>query len=173
MQLLTELGQPTGFKSKDDGVFGHCFAGMERDLRDANLPRIVKSPDLCNTLDAILVADPSIVIDHAIVPMRSLYAAAESRRDVGRRTGNLGSDGALVGTSDPSRQEAVLCEMIYQLMMTCARHQIPVLLLEFPRVVRDQQYLYTKLAPIFGFTDQDAFERAFTATSRPELVHTF
>jgi hypothetical protein len=59
---------------------------MEKDIRDPDAPYIIKSPWLCDNLDEVLQGG-KVIIDHAIVPVRDLYSAAQSRRDVTERDG--------------------------------------------------------------------------------------
>src|SRR5688572_24304601 len=85
VQLFTSLGLDTGFPDPTSAVLANCNGGMEWNIRDPNAPYIVKSPWLCDSLDEIL-EQGDVVVDHALIPVRELYAAAESRRDVSRRT---------------------------------------------------------------------------------------
>src|SRR5436309_11606939 len=81
VQLLTELGLDTGFADSRSEIFSNCNAGMELDIRRPDAPYIIKTPRLCNYLDEVLQSG-QVIIDHAIIPMRDLYSAAQSRRDV-------------------------------------------------------------------------------------------
>jgi len=176
VQLLTVLGMDTGFDSPTSQIFANCNAGMELDIRQPNAPYFIKSPWLCDYLDEV-VRDGSIVIDHAIVPIRELYAAAESRREVSR---NAGPDsrpdevpGGLWHTTSPNEQEAVLTRQLYMLLCAFADHDIPITLLSFPRFVTDPQYLYAKIGFLLKGIGYEAFLEGFRRVSRPELVHDF
>lgn len=174
VQLLTRLGLPTGFADSSDGLFGNCSAGMEWDI-GAGAPYIIKSPRLCEYLDEAL-AQGTVVVDHAFVPMRSLYSAAESRRDVSRRSAvefPVGAPGGVWRTADPARQEDVLALQLYKLMFTLAKWNVPTTLLHFPRFVHDAAYLYDKLGPLLGATRREDFAAAFAKTAQPQLVHAF
>jgi hypothetical protein len=174
VQLLTALGLPTGFRSPYEDIFEVCNAGMEADLRLPDAPYIVKSPALCKDLNGILNDDPSIIIDCAIVPIRSISDAAESRRDVARRNNAKGPiAGGLWGTTDFDAQEDVLAHFLYRLMHTLASREIPVVLLEFPSIVHDAGYLYRHLSPLFPFVGRDAFIETHAEICQPELVHDF
>src|SRR5215831_18269185 len=109
VQLLTDLGLDTGFDSPTSGIYPNCNAGMERDLREPNAPYIVKSPWMCDYLDEV-IRNRQVVIDHAVIPMRDLYSAAESRRNVARNAGVNGLlrdvPGGLWHTTVPEEQEA-------------------------------------------------------------------
>ena len=100
---------------------------MEWDIRRANAPYIIKSPWLCDYLDDVL-GSTNIVIDHAIIPIRHLYSAAESRRDVARRTdpslysGNI--PGGLWHASNPQQQESVLAEQLYKIRVVSDAKQL-------------------------------------------------
>jgi hypothetical protein len=178
VQLFTALGLDTGFPGTGSPLFANCNAGMEHDLRNPDAPYIVKNPWLCENLDEILNGC-DIVIDHAILPMRELFAAAESRRDVMRRhPRNVdGRDvpGGLWLTTQPEEQESVLAVQLYKLIHTLAKHSIPTTLLQFPRLVRDPDYLFARLQPVLkpAGIEQSTFAQAFGAVARPELVHEF
>jgi hypothetical protein len=90
VQLLTELGMDTGFHSSHEGIYENCNAGMETDLRQDNASYIVKSPWICDYLEDLLRIG-MVHIDHAIIPMRDLFSAAESRRLVSAKSpdGNI------------------------------------------------------------------------------------
>jgi hypothetical protein len=180
VQLLTELGLDTGFPNAHAQIYPNANAGMEFDIRNPNnAPYIVKSPGLCDYLDEALQGD-EIVIDHAIIPMRDLYTAAQSRRTV---TSKADPSLAVVpgglwptketGSQEAKNQEWILAGRLYNLIYTLAKHDIPVVLLLFPRVVNDPEYLYRKLRFVLGDISYDTFFKAFQAISRPELVHDF
>jgi hypothetical protein len=185
VQLFTRLGVDTGFRDPWTGLYANADAGLEWDLDASHLPYVLKTPFLCDVLDE-LIDERSVVIDHAILPIRDLYATAESRRDVTRRT-DTSSGGPLVlvdgqlsvpGGVWPSSvadepQESVLARKLYALLEALVRRDIPTTLLHFPRLVRDARYLHRKLEPVLAGTSYDDFERAFHEVARPELVHDF
>jgi hypothetical protein len=176
VQLLTELRLDTGFTS-DSGVLPNCDAGLEWDIRHPDAPYVVKSPWLCDHLDEVL-AHGHVAIDHAVVPVRDLFAAAESRRDVSRRTdpdafAPEAVPGGLWLTDEPDEQESILTHKLYELIVALARHEIPVTLLMFPRLVQDPEYLYRRTRFALGDVGYSGFAEAFRRTSRPELVHDF
>jgi hypothetical protein len=176
VQLLTELGLDTGFPKPWSGVLAACNAGMEYDLREPDAPYVVKSPWLCDYLGEV-VAGGQVVIDHALVPVRDLYAAAQSRRDVAKRSGPTAPPDQVAGglwhTQDPDEQEGVLARQLYKLVYALARHDIPTTLLQFPTLVIEADYLYRRIGPVLAGIGYDAFQRAFRAVSRPHLVHDF
>jgi hypothetical protein len=119
-----------------------------------------------------------VVIDYAIVPMRDLYAAAESRRSVSRRNTDPTRKqdevpGGLWHTTVPEAQENVLTGQLYKLFLVLAEYDIPVTLLHFPRLVKDPEYLYGKIRFLLKGISFDQFLRAFRDVAVPELVHDF
>jgi hypothetical protein len=176
VQLLTALGLDTGFPHPDAGIFGNCHAGMELDVREPGAPYIVKSPWLCDYLDEVMRGG-RIVIDHAIVPMRDLSAAAASRRRVNGNAAPSVLPGQIPGglwhTTRPEEQESVLTRQLYKLLMALAEHDIPVTLLQFPRLATDGEYLYGKLGFLLNGMPHETFRRGFHSVSKPELIHDF
>ena len=176
VQILTELGLDTGFPDSQSGMFPNCHAGMEHDIREPNAPYIVKSPWLCDYLDEVL-QEGRIVVDGAIVPMRDLYSASQSRREVSKRADVSLEPGSVPGglwhTKEPEDQETVLTAQLYKLVYALARHEVPLVLLLFPRLVNDPEYLFRNLRFLLGTISYDTFLQAFQRTSQPDLVHDF
>jgi hypothetical protein len=172
VQLLTELGLDTGYTRKNwsHDYFEHCDAGLEFDVFAKDAPYIVKNPDFCETLPALL-ATGKFKVDHVLVPIRELGAAAQSRIRVGGAHGNV--PGGLVGTADPAAQKAVLAESFHHLLFTLTEHDIPHTLLHFPRIVRDPEYTRAKLQFLMPGVDRNAFDAAFQSAAQPKLVHEF
>ena len=175
VQLLTELGLDTGYANRHNEVSPRSNAGLEWDLRKDDAPYVVKSPALCERLEEVLQTS-SVQIDHAIVPIRDLYAAAESRRAVARK----GSHKFLVPRTfgiwrfrKAEDQEAILAQNLYKLLYTLALHDIPTTMLFFPRLAKEPEYLYGKLKPLLPGIEFPRFEAAFKAMSRPEAIHDF
>lgn len=177
VQLFTELGLDTGFKSPQEGIYENCHAGMEfLNLGAPDAPYIVKSPWFCDTLDRVMESG-HVAVDHAIVPVRDLFSAAESRRFVERNTPPDPSfqetPGGLWHVHNPEEQEAVLALKLYKLIFTLAKYSVPLTLLHFPRSVLEPEYLYRRLGFLLSEVPFSRFREAFRRVSRPELVHRF
>jgi|ERR1035437_395812 hypothetical protein len=172
VQLLTELGLDTGFPNATSGIHESCNAGMEWNIKQPNAPYVVKNPALCKDLEEVLEAG-NTVIDCAIIPIRDLYASAESRRTVQRKLNKKDALGGLILTKNPSEQENVLALQLHSLVHTLAKHDVPMIWLYFPRHVQDPEYLYSKIKSLLPGQTLETFMRAFRAVSRPELVHKF
>jgi hypothetical protein len=110
VQLFTALGFDTGFSLEEAliGVDSISHAGLERELLDEANPYVIKSPWFAGKLLAALEAE-QIRISAAIVPMRDLFSAAESRRRATEEAARRGLDaslqpGGLWLTQDPAKQ---------------------------------------------------------------------
>jgi hypothetical protein len=176
VQLFTVLGLDTGFAGAASDINENCNAGMEWDIRSEDAPYLIKSPWLCDYLDSVL-SGGEIAIDCALIPVRDLFCAAESRRDVERRTDAdlfpAGIPGGLWHTDEPEKQESILTEQFYRILHTLTRHDIPTVLLDFPRIVRDPHYLFKKIGSVIHGMEFGTFVSAFHKVVRPELVHSF
>ena len=176
VQLLTALGLETGFTDTHSEVYPNCNAGMEWDIRDPNAPYIIKNPWLCDYLDDVMESG-DLIIDHAIIPVRDLYSAAESRRDVSRRSDAANSPGVIRGglwhTEIPKYQEAVLANQQYKIIYTISKRDIPLTLLSFPRLIHDSEYLYRKIEFVLNGIGYLRFQEIFKQTAQPELLHDF
>jgi hypothetical protein len=178
VQLFTELGLDTGFQNAYAKIKQDRNAGMEWDIKHPDAPYIVKSPALCERLNEIL-ENPNIKIDHAIIPMRDLFSAAESRREVARK----GSPKILTARPflgirkwrirRPDEQESILAQNFYELLYTLARHNVPLTLLYFPKFAKEPDYLFEKIQFLLNGIQFTDFLTAFQAISRPEMIHNF
>lgn len=177
--LLTRLGVDTGYTSETAVNNNIPHAGLDYGYikSETPLPYVIKGPWLCVTLEDSLKRDPSLVIDCALVPMRDLKAAAESRVSVQEKTAGAQTEPRLPGglwlTADPTEQQAVLQEQLSNLIACLARYDIPLLLLWYPRLVKDPEYLYNKLKFLLGQTSFKEFEHVFSELVQPDLVHQF
>jgi hypothetical protein len=180
MPLLTQLGLDTGFATPHENVYPNCHAGMELDITRRDAPYIVKSPWLCDLLDD-LCQSRRLIVDHLLIPVRDLHAAAQSRiaveqaADPRERHGPVPVPvpGGLWDAREPGQQHAVLAEKLYALIHAAAKHDIPTTLLYFPRLVMDGAYLYSKLRRALPRLKKSRFRDAFRTVRRPELVHDF
>lgn len=175
--LATRLGIDTGFTLETATNAHPGRAGLEIRELSSRSPYLVKDPRYCHLLGPALMRDPALVIDCVIAPIRSIKAAAESRALAQQaQTGARSGSGARVAgglwlTDDAARQETVLREQLVSLIETVARHDIPLILLWYPRLAEDPAYLFAKLGHLFKGVAYDAFEQAFRETVRPEWIH--
>jgi hypothetical protein len=200
MELLTNLGLETGFRAEETAQLKNkvAHAGLEDDIRRDGCPFVVKNPAFCDQAEEIF-GRSDIVIDHIFVPMRDLNAAAESRRRVTSvnvanvepltrlkhkllqaRYGKQAFkeqhyDGGLIPaqSDSASQQEDVLAHMLYKLMLAASNSMVPITLMRYPRITKDCPYLYEKLKPVLQGITFERFEREFSKTVRPDLVHSF
>ncbi len=181
VQLFSALGLDTGFSAAEAKreVDPHSHAGLERWLADEDRPYIIKNPRLSDELGEALDAG-RVTIDAAIIPVRDLFSAAESRRSVfreaGRRGGNaLGHPGSLWKTSKPHKQEEKLAVEFFRFLHTLVRYEVTTYFLEFPRFARDPEYFARALGPFLasqGVSSEDAV-RAVRSVANPALISEF
>jgi hypothetical protein len=176
VQIFTALGKDTGFKEIKSNIFENCNAGMETPLTKPGAPYIVKDPRICDYLETAITKHKKI-IDHAIVPVRELYSAAQSRRDVQARTNyktpGRNPPGGLWDTDREDDQESVLARKFYNLIFVLAKYEIPMTFLLFPRFAEDPTYLYLKIKSLLGDVDYEDFLVAFNLVIQPELIHSY
>lgn len=146
------------------------------DIRDDDAPYIVKSPYLCDLIDEVLAS--SVRIEHAIIPVRQFDAAAASRAHVQKLTtgdtdGKPEVNGGLWDTDEADNQVGVLRLKFTKLIEALVRHDIPITLLAYPRLIRDPDYLYAKLKFLLSNIDLGSFQMVFNSIVRPEWVHQF
>ncbi|MCC6942011.1 MAG: hypothetical protein IT551_10450 [Novosphingobium sp.] len=182
VQLLTELGLDTGFDGSEiEGAeatpvyFKSARAGFEWDIFDKNGPQIIKSPYLCDNVDAVVAS--GISINNIIIPVRDFAAAAKSRAFVQlETTGQSDGDpiaGGLWGVKTASDQEAELRAKLANLVEACVRNDIPMTFLSFPRFAKDPLYLFERLVVLFPTLRSEDYLRCFHAVAKAELIHDF
>ena len=172
VELLTAVGCDTGFSSESIKMKDPQLpAGLERDIRKDICPFIVKSPWFCDYADDIL-SQIDLRITHVFVPMRDLFNAAESRRQMSR---NNRRDGGLWKTNSIKLgdQEQVLKDQIYKLLLALSYYEVPVTLMQFPKLAVNAKYTYGKLSPILDGVSFTEFKTVFDEVSRPDLISNF
>jgi hypothetical protein len=176
IQILTMLGLDTGFNFDEIELHGKSRGGLETGI-NPDSPYIVKNPFFCNFANKIF-EDPGIEIKHIFVPIRNLFAAAESRRYVVRqnkRENHPKIRGGLVHTESMKRgvQEEKLLGMLYNLMLCTSDTFIPLTLIKYPKLVKDSSYLYKKLKPILETISLKKFDLTFKSLIKPDWIHDF
>ncbi len=167
VQYFTQLGFDTGYTAEEarSRVNPISRGGLEHSLGRGNLAYVSKSPWYANNLGDWLDRG-EISVRWMIVPIRELFAAAESRREMSRRAEEAGADphsqpgGLSFGAKkNPKAQEQKLGVQIYKELHTLARHGVPTLLLPFPEFARDHDVLFDRLRPLLeehGVTPEES-----------------
>jgi hypothetical protein len=179
VKLLTGLGIDTGFTANNIDLDTNARAGLEWDICNRNAPYVVKSPWLCSRIDEVL-RNEDIIIDQAIIPIRNLNAAALSRVKVEEMSNGIGIykrvKGGLWLTDDPEEQSHVLAEQFHNLIFALVRADIQITFCNYPRIVKDSAYLWSKIKSIFfsnGDISYGRFQSLFYEIVRPEFVHQY
>jgi hypothetical protein len=123
-------------------------------------PYVMKSPWLVEVIDDLL-ADPRIALDGVIIPVRDLTEAAASRvvqelqaahrrnrwmSGLSRSFEQWGATpGGVLYSLDPVDQARLLAVSFHRLVQRLVKADIPVVLLDFPRLAQDADYLFDKL----------------------------
>jgi len=188
VQLLTNLNLDTGYNAEtmSKGIQENARAGLENDVRKDSSPYIVKSTYFCDYASEVVKRE-DLRLEHVFIPVRDLFAAAESRRFVTRKAVSKMPflkrlkntikppkvAGGLMHSRVKRKQETILMGQLYNLILALSEAHIPVTLLQFPKLVKDSAYLYEKLKPILRAISYAEFASTFARTVRPELVHNF
>lgn len=145
-------------------------------------PYVVKSPWFVEVIDDVL-ADPQVVLDGVIIPVRDLTEAAASRVVQERQSAHrrnawmigLGrsfeqwgtTPGGVVFSLDPVDQARLLAVSFHRLVQRLVKADVPVVLLDFPRLALDADYLFYKLRRFIPATITQARD-AHAAIADPE-----
>ncbi len=147
-------------------------------------PYVMKSPWLVEVIDDVL-ANPQIVLDGVIIPVRDLTEAAASRvvqelqsahrsnpwmSGLSRSFEQWGTTpGGVVYSLDPVDQARLLAVSFHRLVQRLVQADIPIVLLDFPRLALDADYLFYKLRRFVPATIAQARE-AHAAIADPEKI---
>ena len=183
VQYFTALGFDTGYTveqalSRVDPI---ANAGLENPLSKGDLPYVAKSPYFGQKLARHLDRG-DIEVKCCIIPVRELFAAAESRRFVADQAGAAGKDpldqpgGLTFGAKqNPRRQEQKVAVQLYKVIHALLRHDIPIHFLKFPEFARGDQDLFGALRPLLaehGVTEQES-QTAFERVVDRSRIHDF
>lgn len=186
VRILTRAGLDTGFStdafSQIEEQVGK--AGLEHRLskeRAHDLPFVIKSPQIVDTIEQALVEN-WIDIKLAIIPVRDLNDAAQSRIRVQKAATNIGwwkfrgAAGGLWKTKTPKGQKSVLAELFYYTVEPLIRFNVPTLFISFPRFAKDRAYFQETFARVakdaLGCSEEDLMA-AYDMEVKPDLIHKF
>ena len=177
MHLFTALGFNTGYsldecvwhlkRSKCDGGIEHSIGTKLFDKSD-----IVKNPLWFYKPESL-----DFDIDYLIVPIRSLMSVAKSRDR------NNGYGGFWMGADDITGQIKIDSSALSYFIEHMVLKDLQVIFLDFPRIAKDDEYLYSKLInllseesfkmPMFYGIDGYVghFKKVFNEIADPEKVH--
>ena len=182
IKYLNACGVPCG-NLDELPEFDEARAGKETSLLNPDAPYLVKDPWLDEYTDQIDLS--KISIDALLVPIRNLRESAMSRTRQERaallRSGQPGLDRRSFGTVPGGvryslgvvDQERVLAVGQANLIEWALTNEIPIYLLQFPRLVEDESYLPAALQPWLGrFCDSSQAREAFRSLSDPSKWYT-
>jgi len=183
VRYFTALGFDTGFSAEDvaQRVDPISHGGLEHSLgrtvgRGGQLPYVAKSPYFGEHLGEYLERG-ELRVRCFILPMRDLFDAAESRRNVSRRAALAGKDpdrhpGGVIKAKQRRGQEQKLAVQFYTLLHGLVSHDVPVRFLRFPEFATGEQSLFEALEPLLvehGVT-RDESESALAGVVDPKLI---
>ncbi|MFX1716116.1 hypothetical protein [Paraburkholderia sp. A1RO-5L] len=189
VQYLTACGLETHQTLHPDAKLDeNANAGLEDvPVPGVDMPYVLKSPWLYEFVERLLERD-DIQLDAVVMPMRDIVEAATSRVTLSlqERFGNIHLDqehtlwetwgtapGGVVYSLNPIDQARLLAMGFHQVIHALVHKDVPIVFLDFPRLVTDGDYLFEQLRPVIG--SKVSWETAIEAhrkTARPEFVRT-
>ena len=151
-----------------------------------DLPYVVKSAWLGEFIDQVLSND-RFAIDAVLIPVRDLRDAASSRvilelRNIFEKAKWMLSfdetwdewaqtPGGIIYSLDAVDQERLLAVKFARLVQALVKRDIPVIFLDFPRIVEDPEYVFRKLKDFLPSTvDAGIAVEAHASVARKESV---
>ncbi len=163
VEVLTACGLDTELSRNPHAGYDRAAqAGLESDpLVPKDHPYVVKSPWAYQFVDQFL-ADPGLHLDGAILPIRDLKEAVASRLalELGHIYGLPGTarldapwrefgtvPGGAAHSLEPLDQARILAHGLHLLLERLLEHDVPIVMMKFPRFAEDLDYLYAHLRP--------------------------
>ncbi|KWF29274.1 hypothetical protein [Burkholderia pseudomultivorans] len=187
VQYLTACGLETQLtKYPEERLDPFANAGLEHlPGEDTDLPYVIKSAWLHEFIERLL-SRTDTTIDAVIVPMRDIVEAATSRVTLELRA-RLGHDeiadectlwetwgttpGGVVYSLNPMDQARLLAMGFHHVVHALVKREIPIIFLDFPRLIEDGAYLYGRLATILDkYISRDKAIEAHGTLANPEMV---
>lgn len=177
MQLLTRMGEETGFEPYQEQFDQNIRAGCEYDFDELDMswsveqakehmkdvPHIFKAPNWAWMMKGYLMKG-FVQIDHIILPFRDFDETARSRLDVGLDW--LIDDSITDPNERLFNQAAALAATFGRVMEAAYLFRIPLTIMRYPYFIKSADYCYRRLNRIFDF-DYEMFK-----TKHKELAWT-
>jgi hypothetical protein len=161
-------------------------AGLETNfVVESDAPYVVKSPWFFEFIDEALNRT-DIEIDAAIIPMRDLETAASSRsilelQKIHRHYAAMAHmsrtwetwgmiPGGILYSLNPLDQARLLAVGFHKVLQRLVEADIPTVLLSFPRLVQDGDYLFDKLTQLLPGVTRDQAKTVHAQLSDPNKV---
>ena len=181
VELLGACGLDVGDLSSM-AYFGTANAGYEHRPGDARAPYVIKNPGLQTYLPALDLT--AVTVDFIVIPVRDLRAAASSRILQERAAAGWSLDnssqfctvsttaGGAMTSLSVDDQERLLAVGLARVIQWAVSHDVPLILVDFPRIVDDAEYCIDRLWPTLApFTTRGAAREAHARVARPEKVN--
>jgi hypothetical protein len=151
-----------------------------------DLPYVIKNPFLHEFVDQVTASD-AIKIDGVIIPVRNLRDAASSRAVLERRAmyqhlpwlGFMDKEwesagyipGGIIYSLSALDEAKILAMGLHQLIERLVRANVPMVFLDFPRIIDDGDYLFEKLSSFLpASATQEVARTAHRSLADPEKV---
>lgn len=168
LEVLTDLGLHTGLE-RGRPVIEQLRSRPIVRLESPKAPRIVYEPGLARRLGTILDVQGAEV-EHVIVPVRALDVAAASRLRASAYGARLRRLDPPTRPSRATGQRDALGVVLYELLHTIARFDLPHTLLVFPRFAYDARYLAEHLGFLDPAIPEDRWRDALTRHADPARI---
>lgn len=187
VRYLHALGLDTHIARHGDGQWDEAAqAGLENlpvGVAPGSLPYVVKSPWLTECIDQVL-AEGAIALDAVVIPVRDLAEATGSRLVIERQAIQRGpawgsgaghgwgiwggAPGGVLYSLHPLDQARVLAMGFHHLVQRLVAADVPVVLLAFPRMAEDGDYLFARLRAVLpGHVTPEQARAAHAAVADP------
>jgi hypothetical protein len=170
-------------------TYEQANAGLEDvPIKGRRMPYVIKTPWLFEFVDRFL-SRKDIAVDVAVLPMRDLVEVASSRvtLELRERYAKLRNPdvmeectkwetwgktpGGMVYSLNPIDQARILAVGFHQVIHAFVKRGVPILFLDFPRMINDGDYLFQQLKPYLGDgIDKSAAMEVFHSLAEPDLV---
>lgn len=193
VRYLTAIGLDTHLsrRSGNASIDHEAQAGLEdfpTGTAIDDMPYVIKNPMLHEFIDQLL-SNADIEIDAVIIPVRNLREAVSSRVILERRAmygsqpwlgymdrawdSGANVPGGLVYSLNALDQARILAVGFHFLVEQLVHADVPIVFIDFPRMINDAGYLFRKTAPFHPVGTSEATALAAHAElAQPTLVRT-
>ena len=167
MHLFTALGYKTGYDLDECEQYlkrSGCNGGIEHSIGTERFEKshIVKNPEWFYKPELL-----DFDIDYMIIPMRSISDVAKSRELVG--SDKYG--GFWQGATNVNEQITIDHKASINFMSYIIQKRLTVIFLDFPKIIKDFNYLFDKLIFLHLLFGVDEFKRQWDQIAGIEKVH--
>lgn len=169
IHLYTYLGYKTGWSREECDAELHKIKGLRGGIEHgvggerAEKAKVIKNPYFLFQREEVF---KKYNIEKIVLPIRDLDAASKSREHQSESLDSL-HGGFTHGVDNIQDQSTINARGVYNFIEFVTKKEIELIIISFPRIINDPEYLYRKL---FNGIPYEKFLIEFNSLANPEFV---